>query len=340
MVDAKKAAEFSYRQGLYLNENSTMLQLITKLVGIQSQTKNSLIFSARARNVEVDANTLNKMFTSKLLERIWTVRGTMHTITSEDWSLFQKAFAKEWENRWSKFIFNHMTSEQKEMLEKWIVNKVSNGPITRNKLMEEAISTFGDFPWVKYAFSSWGGLLKSLCYQNYLCFNPDGEINKYVLRKDVGMNQTVKLSADDALFELFKRYIHSYGPADYKDFVHWSGTTIKRLKQILNKKSIHIPNTKLPHTNPQINVLPRFDPYLLAHKEKFYIQREYYPNVFKKAGNIEAVILKDGIVIGTWKQEKGLLKAYKLFTCYEEDSLEAKIEGEFIRMKLIDRKKD
>ncbi|MBO0994343.1 winged helix DNA-binding domain-containing protein [Bacillus sp. SD088] len=99
MVDAKKAAEFSYRQGLYLNENIDILQLITKLVGIQSQTKHSLAFSARARNVEVDANTLNNMFTSKLLERIWTVRGTIHTITSEDWSLFQRAFDTEWENR-------------------------------------------------------------------------------------------------------------------------------------------------------------------------------------------------------------------------------------------------
>ncbi|MCJ7843660.1 winged helix DNA-binding domain-containing protein [Lederbergia sp. NSJ-179] len=340
MIDSNKAAEFAYRQGLYLDESPNALQLITKLVGIQSQTKNLLAFSARARNVEVDSNTLNKMFTNKLLERIWTVRGTMHTINSNDWSLFQKAFDTEWENRWSKFIYKHITSEQKEMLEKWIMNKVSNGPITRNRLMEEAISSFGDLSWVRYAFSSWGGLLKSLCYQNYLCFNPDGEKNEFVLRKDVGMYQQLKLSADDALFELFKRYINLYSPANYKDFVHWSGTTVKRLKQILNKKSIHLPNTKIPNTITQINILPRFDPYLLAHKDKFYIQHEHYPYVFKQAGNIEAVILKDGIVIGTWKQEKGLLKENKLFTCYEEDSLEAKIEEEFIRMKLINRSKN
>lgn len=337
MIDEKKAVEFAERQGLNLTDNINILELATKLGGIQSQTKNSLIVSARARNMDIDSNNIRKLFTNKLLERIWTVRGTMHTISSDDWPLFQKAFEKEWENRWSSFIFNHMTSEQKEMLEKWILKKISNGPITRNKLMEAAISHFGNYSWVKYAFSSWGGLLKSLCYQNYLCFYPNGDINEYVLRKDIDMYQKLNLSADDALLELFKRYLNAYSPADYKDFVHWSGTTVRRVKQIINKENIYVPNIRIkpPQTVMRINFLPKFDPFLLAHKNKFYIQQDNYQSIFKKAGNIEAVILKNGIIIGTWKQEKGLLKDYTLFNNHEKDNLENEINKELDRMKLI-----
>lgn len=260
----------------------------------------------------------------------------MHTISSDDWALFQKAFEQEWQGRWSRFLFKHITQEQKAMLEKWILKKVSNGPISKLTLLEEAINTFGDHEWVKYAFSSWGSLLKSLCYQNDICFYPTGDSNVYVLREDVGMYQKLNLSADDALLEIYKRYLHSYGPASYHDFVHWSGTTISRLKQILNKKNTSISNPAVSAYNPPlINFLPKFDPYVLAHKDKFYIQDHYYQSVFKRAGNIEAIILKNGVVIGSWKQEKGLVKEYILFDDYEKYNLDNIIEEELIRMKLI-----
>lgn len=330
----ERVMKFAIQQGLDLNLNVDMVQLTSKLVGIQSQLADTPIISARARGLELDSKSLKELYKNKLLERIWTVRGTMHTIASEDWSLFQKALEPEWKLRWSTFMDKHITKDQQTTLEKWILNKVSYGPITRKELINKAISAYGNLSWVNYAFSSWGGLLKSLSYKNKICLRPGTEVNEYVMREDVGMNDTLHLSSNAALRELYKRYINAYGPANVNDFVYWSGTTVRRVKEAINrddylqcKDKIRMPNKTF------ISILPKFDPYVLSHKNKFYLDEAFYPLVYKKAGHIEAVILKNGLIIGTWKKKNGLLYNYSLFDKYNINNSE--IKKETIRMNLL-----
>lgn len=61
-IDYKKAEEFASRQALGTGENINLLELVSRLVGIQSQTVNSHILAARARNVDVDSSVVKKMF--------------------------------------------------------------------------------------------------------------------------------------------------------------------------------------------------------------------------------------------------------------------------------------
>ena len=54
-----------------------------------------------------------------------------------------------------------------------------------------------------------------------------------------------------------------------------------------------------------LRLLHRFDPLLLAHKDKAWIvDPERYKAVWRKAGYVEAVILRRGRVAGTWGYER------------------------------------
>lgn len=48
-----------------------------------------------------------------------------------------------------------------------------------------------------------------------------------------------------------------------------------------------------------------FDPFLLAHADKFYLDPARYKAVFRPAADVAAVVVSGGRVIGTWRAERG-----------------------------------
>ncbi len=60
-----------------------------------------------------------------------------------------------------------------------------------------------------------------------------------------------------------------------------------------------------PRSEWPLRLLHRFDPLVLAHKDKSWlVDDEHYKAVWRKAGYVEAVILKHGRMVGTWGYEK------------------------------------
>ena len=52
-------------------------------------------------------------------------------------------------------------------------------------------------------------------------------------------------------------------------------------------------------------LLPNFDSYLLAHKDKTHLVCEdYYKEIFRSAGWIAPVMLYEGCVVGTWSYRR------------------------------------
>ena len=54
-----------------------------------------------------------------------------------------------------------------------------------------------------------------------------------------------------------------------------------------------------------VRMLGRFDPLLLAHKDKGWVVPEkYYDRVWRPAGHIEAVVLEHGRAVATWRYDR------------------------------------
>ena len=60
-----------------------------------------------------------------------------------------------------------------------------------------------------------------------------------------------------------------------------------------------------PRKEWPLTMLYRFDPLLLPHKDKSWIVAdEKYKAVWRKAGYVEAVVLRHGRIAGTWRYDK------------------------------------
>jgi hypothetical protein len=59
-----------------------------------------------------------------------------------------------------------------------------------------------------------------------------------------------------------------------------------------------------PVTKATIRLLPNFDSYLLAHREKDHLLTErHYKRVYRNQGWISPVVLIDGVIAGVWSHK-------------------------------------
>lgn len=123
---------------------------------------------------------------------------------------------------------------------------------------------------------------------------------------------------------LVKWYLKAYGPATLADICWWTGIRQAGVKKALDNlgplveslfydaldqqaymlvEDLEDFEKWIPSKSSQVNLLPSFDPYVMAYIDRRrYIDEENYGQVFKGvAGIIEPVITYDGKIVGTWK---------------------------------------
>lgn len=142
------------------------------------------------------------------------------------------------------------------------------------------------------------------------------QITYALLEEKVSKPQS-KLTKDEGLAKLAKRYFESHGPATLLDFSWWSGfppTTAKlainSIESVLN--SVEIDNqkywfgtnfTEVDNFCESVHFLPAFDEILISYKNReASILQEHQPKAFTSNGIFKPVILENGKVIGTWKR--------------------------------------
>lgn len=153
---------------------------------------------------------------------------------------------------------------------------------------------------------------------------------------DERVPESNKMDRDEALGELTKRYFQSHGPAQIQDFVWWSGLTtsdVKRgieiaklQKEIINQKTYWL----VKHTEEKIiqsvKLLPPFDEYFVAYKDRSDILDERYKKHMNfNGGMITGAITINGIIAGTWKRvfkKKEVIISLQPFTAFEKEEYE------------------
>nr|WP_199001313.1 winged helix DNA-binding domain-containing protein [Flavobacterium sp. ASV13] len=139
----------------------------------------------------------------------------------------------------------------------------------------------------------------------------------YALLEERVAKPKTKLTKEEALAKLAKRYFESHGPATLTDFSWWSGFPPTICKIAINAielqlNSIEINDQKywfgIEFTNENnfresVHFLPAFDEILISYKTReASILPEHQPKAFTNNGIFKPVILENGKVIGTWKR--------------------------------------
>jgi winged helix DNA-binding protein len=122
-----------------------------------------------------------------------------------------------------------------------------------------------------------------------------------------------RLSRDEALAELARRYFRSHGPATLRDFVWWSGlktTDAKRGLEMSQARSREVDGLKYwtlgpaPRTpsrrKPEVHLLPIYDEYLVAYRDHHAVPRPAYV-----LGSFQHALVIGGQVAGSWRAIPG-----------------------------------
>jgi Winged helix DNA-binding domain len=149
-----------------------------------------------------------------------------------------------------------------------------------------------------------------------------------------------KLSRDEALAELTRRYFTSHGPATLADFVWWSGLTTNdaragiamldhQLEKISNNEITYWTSNSSPTSKPgaRAHLLPAYDEYTVAYKNREIVFHPDAASQLSTWGVLGPTIAVDGKIIGTWK---GVLKNGSITIAFSSPKVLTKREKQSI----------
>ncbi len=271
----------------------------------------------------------------KKIARTWLMRGTLHFAASRDmhWmlSLFKPRLLHTAMRRDKSLGLGQKLIERTERLFYKALKK--EGQLTRSQMYEVLKQRGVSTRYNKLGYNLGYHMLYRAAWDGIICFGPySGKEQTFVLLDD-HIKERNELSAEAANAELAYRYFASHGPATLKDYVWWSGLTVKDarlgiernapklIEETIDGNTYYMPK-RLPKPNNwrSVRLLPAFDEYLVAYADRSAAlgnpQMQRALNGMLKTGKVSIihsngvfvpVIVVDGEVVGAWsrKFEKG-----------------------------------
>jgi hypothetical protein len=129
------------------------------------------------------------------------------------------------------------------------------------------------------------------------------------------------LSRDDALAELTRRYFNSHGPATLRDYVWWSGLTVREARaglDMIKGALVHEARDGLEYWFPPsaritrrststVHLLPVYDEHLISCKDRGIVLDESCPRVpWFLGAEFPNQLVVNGRVTGAWRRMFGV----------------------------------
>ncbi len=304
------------------------------LAGVQAQILPAALlalWNRSAAGAATAAELTARLFDARSLIRLWGQRHTLHLYATGDWPTVQAAFAgrRTW---WERQALSDDSPLDPAAFREGIARAAellrARGTLSRKELRTSGV------PMPPELFSPWGGVFAELVRLGEACHARwEGGEARYAHREHwlPGAVWTPP-TADEANAALARRYFAGYGPASMQDFAYWRsgslagegrrafeavagelaevetaanatgrGPRLYARREDLDELSAAPPE---PGAWP-VRTLGRFDPFLLAHKDKdWVVPAKFYDRVWRPAGHIEAVVLAHGRAVATWRYDR------------------------------------
>jgi hypothetical protein len=165
-----------------------------------------------------------------------------------------------------------------------------------------------------------------------------GKENSYALFEERVLPSKI-IDRNEAVGELFKRYISSHGPATLHDFVWWSGLTLTDARMGLeeNKRGLDSidkdgktwwfadEQSDVKLNRNTVHLLPAFDEYMVSYKDRSAaLHDDHFSNAISSNGIFRPIIVVNGKVVGVWKRSVGKEKVVVDPVFFEGVSVPAK----------------
>jgi hypothetical protein len=274
-----------------------------------------------ARNHAITrAEIESALWKNRTLVKTSLMRQTLHLIPADEFPIYiaaQKPSRLAGALRiMAKF---GITREEADALTGLIMESLAAGPLGRaaiNAAVRPKVSKRVR-AWMERVWS----ILRIPVAEGLICYGSgeSNEVNFIPTDRWLPKLKLKSISATEAQCAIFRKYLRAYGPATFTDFSHWSGISMqevrllppllepelievsvdKKICYLLRKDAAELNRTSL--CEPCIRLLPHFDTYLLAHRDKDHLlSAKHYKLVFRNQGWISPVILIEGAIAGVW----------------------------------------
>jgi hypothetical protein len=303
-----------------------VVQVVRDLCGAHAQLASAAELALATRIDGLKPGVIGRLVTEeRRLVKTWAMRGTLHYIAAEDMPLWIAALKDRVPYRqpvWQRGF--KVTLAQMETLMEAIWKALDGRELTREELDDEVVR-LTDGSLAGRLRSGWGELLKPAAYQGLLCFGASRGRNVTFARPDQWVPgwKEVELSTEEAMAEVGRRYLRTYGPASHEHFAAWwggppaagrrvfkalaeelveldlEGERVSALKRDLRR----IESARMP--DDDVRLLPHFDPYKVGVRQRsLFVPDAYYDRVYLKAGWMSPVVLEKGRAVATWEADK------------------------------------
>jgi hypothetical protein len=303
------------------------------MCGVQAQVMSAAYLQLWTRNHAITRCEIeDALWKTRTLVKTSLMRQTLHFIPADEFSLYIAALRpSRMAQAFRAMARFGMSREEGESITPLIMEALSAGPLRRPAIADfvRAKVSKRARAWMEACWS----MIRVPVAEGSICYGR-GEGNEIVfIRTDQWLKGKRKKNSKSlpvvaAQCELFRKYLRAYGPASLHDFAHWSGISMQEVKPLLpmlEAELAEIPSGKnswllredaavlnnCSASETCVRLLPIFDSYLLAHREKDHLlSAEHYKRVYRNQGWISPVVLVDGAIAGVWSHK---LQNKKLF---------------------------
>jgi hypothetical protein len=290
--------------------------VVSWLGAVQAQDWYGSLWAVGSRMRAATESTIEQAIADGSIVRTWPMRGTLHFVAPADvrWMLQLLASRVVAANR-ARIERDFGLDEVTLKRSRKIVEKVlrEGQPVARGEL---------------YAALDAGGIDSArmrgihvtgwLAHHGVICGGPrTGKQPTFVLL-DAWVAPAPPKTRDEALHALALRYFHSHGPATAQDLAWWSGLTVKdaqlaaalvepelQVLDIAGKRYLHGDKSE-PTPAGGVHLLAPFDEYLVGFRDRSAaVEPALTRKVIGINGLVNASVLVDGKVVGTWKRVLG-----------------------------------
>lgn len=312
------------RHHLLAERPSDAVTICQDICGAQAQVMTAAYLQLWTRNHALTRTEIETaLWKTRTLVKTSLMRQTLHLIPTDEFPLYIAALKScRVGQALSVMARCGISPEEGHSITPMIMEALSAGPLRRPAIaaaVRPKVSKRVRF-WME---NSWS-MIRIPVAEGNICYGR-GEGNEIVfIRADQWLPKTLQKSipVPEAQCELLRKYLRAYGPATIRDFAHWAGLSMAEVKQLpalLEAELAEIPGgskgtmllredvavlSQRSRDEKSIRLLPLFDPYLLAHREKDHLlSAQYYKRVYRNQGWISPVVLVDGAIAGVWSHK-------------------------------------
>jgi hypothetical protein len=238
--------------------------------------------------------------------RTWTLRGTIHLHPADELGLFTAAVRAR-----------RRDEPPPGLLEAFEAVLADGEPRLREELADEVSARVGE--WARGPMrSGWGYLIADAAAAGILCHGPPRGAKVTFVHARSWLGGVREWDERDALREVLRRYVRTYGPV--RDAHYVGAPDLEPIRDELAEVSIEGErgwildgDDEFPDPSPSVHLLPQYDAYVLAFREREHLlwgaARElYWDTRWLKRGRYESPVafrnvLVDGVIAGKWDED-------------------------------------